>query len=217
MVTASETVVREYLVSHGERGELGRFRSGVPQAYDRGDRVVVRTDLGLELGTVLGAASSRLSELLPGSMGGELLRLAGPLDDEAAVRMRRRGQELFEAGRQLAAELNLPIELLDVEVLLDGQRALVQHLRWAECDERPLVSRLAKQFELTLSLHDLTRPAEASGSCGKPDCGQDSGGCSSCGTGGCGTSCGSVSAREVQEYFAELRERMEERHRRPLL
>ena len=92
--------------------ELGRFQatSGLP--YDRGDRVVVRTDLGLELGSVLCPATARQSRVLSGPVG-ELLRRAGPCDEDAARHMAERALELFETGRRLITELALPLELLD--------------------------------------------------------------------------------------------------------
>ena len=128
-----------------------------------------------------------------------------------------RGRRLFDDARRLAAELGLPLEILDVEVLLDGHQVTLFFLRAADCDERPLVSALSKKYEVLVSLRDLALPAGAS-ACGKPDCKQDSGGCTTCTTGGCSTGCGSkTTAREVQEYFLGLRQKMEASPRTPLL
>jgi hypothetical protein len=207
--------VCEYLLSYGLQGELGRFRAAGPLACRRGDRVVVRSRRGLELAEVLRAAVPGHAVFLPNTTVGQLLRRAGPADEEAAARMRQRAQQVFARGAALLGELDLPLEVLDVEVLLDGRQAVLQHLRWADCDVRPFVSTLAREFDLLITLTDLTRPEalladEEPAGCGS--CG--SGGCGSCGSGGCG-SCGSARPEEVRAYFAELREKME--RRTPLL
>lgn len=195
----------EYLVSHGSSGELSRFTS--PDAYERGDRVVVRSQRGLELGEVLCPSRGRV---LTDTPVGELLRKTTVEDETIVAGLRERAQRLFDDGRRLTAELQLPLEILDVEILFDGHEVTLYHVCWAPCDERPLVSALSRKYETMVALRDLALPAGASG-CGKPDCGgKDGGGCTSCGTGGC-SSCGKTMAKDVQEYFAGLRQKMEER------
>ncbi|HEV3263128.1 MAG TPA: PSP1 C-terminal domain-containing protein [Gemmataceae bacterium] len=199
----------EYLVSYGHSGDFARFRCGADAAYRRGDRVVVRSHQGLELGVVLCPATDGHARFLNRTARGELLRMAGGEDERAAEQSRRRGQHMFEDGRRLVAELGLPLEILDVEVLLDGTQAVVHHLRGDECDYRPLVSGLSKLYEILVTMQNLAVPKEpAAAGCGKPGCGQagGGGGCSSCGSGGCGT-CGKATSREeVAGYLAGLRQ-----------
>src|SRR5262245_4584442 len=122
----------EYVVSHGASGAVGRFAAPAGLACGRGGRVVVESERGLELGQILCPAGEEHRQLLPPS--GRVLRLAGA-DDEAAARgLRERAARLFDSARRAAAALGLPVEILDVELLFDGRRAVVQHLRWAECD-----------------------------------------------------------------------------------
>jgi hypothetical protein len=199
----------EYLLGYGLRGDFGRFRAARPLACRRGDRAVVRSHRGLELAEVLCPARPGHAAFLPNTSVGQLLRLAAPEDEAAAEKMRGRARELFGRAADLAAELGLPLEVLDAEVLLDGRHADLHHLRWAECDVRPFVSTLSREFDLYLTLTDLSAPREAEEpaehGCGREGCG--GGNCGSCGSdGGCAT-CG-VSGGDVQAYFAELRERM---------
>lgn len=211
---------REYLISCGNAGEFARFRAAAGLACRRGDRVVVRSQRGVELGTVRCAATAMHANLLDSSFVGELMRLASAEDETIFAGTRLRGQQLLDDGRRLAAELNLPLEILDVEVPLDGHQVTLFFLRWGPCDERPLVSALSRKYETLVALRDLGLPAGAS-ACGKPDCGQ--GGCTSCGsggctTGGCSTGCGSkTAASEVREYFAGLRQKMAASQRTPLV
>jgi hypothetical protein len=127
----------------------------------------------------------------------------------------------LEQARALVGEQTLPLEVLDVEVLLDNQHAVVQYLGWDEFDPRPFVSRLSTLFELQIALQDLSapqKPSEDAIGCGRPDCGKtEGGGCSSCGTGGGCSTCGSAQPEEVQTYFAGQRAKMEQALRTPLL
>ncbi len=214
---------QEYLVSFGLTGAFGRFRAAVPLALRRGERVVVRGPRGVEVAEVLRQATPRHAEFLPNTSVGTLLRRLTAEDERAAMQMEAKGQQLFERGRQLAAELEMPLELLDVEMLLDGQHALLHHLRWADADVRPFVSTLSREFELHVALVDLSQTHETANhedddaheGCGRPNCGQEGGGCGSCGSGGgCGT-CGQATPPNVEPHFAQLREQME--HRRTAL
>jgi hypothetical protein len=205
---------REYLVHHGCAGHLGRFRAGGAAALARGAAVVVRSRRGLELGEVL-CPSHPERAALPDPFVGELLRPAGPADLGTADRCRERGQRLFDNGIRLADELALPLALVDVEVLLDGRQALLHAVRLGPCDEGPLLAALGERYDLIVRLHDLTaEPAPGGHGCGS--CG--AGGCGSCGSegGGC-DSCSAGAAKELAGYFAELRARMEQRQRVPLL
>jgi cell fate regulator YaaT (PSP1 superfamily) len=201
----------EYLLSYGAAGDFGRFRSVRPIACRRGDRAVLQTSRGLEIGRVLREAAPRHAHFLPNTTVGPLLRLAGPDDDRTAEAMRERGRRLFDRARELADELRLPLEVIDVEVLLDGEHGVLHLLRSDDGDVRPFVSGLSREFALHILLTDLGRPAapaeqEEDAGCGREGCGRGAGGCSSCGSGGC-SSCG-VETHEVQEYFAGLREKM---------
>lgn len=217
---------QDYLVSYGCLGDFGRFRPLEPFAYQRGDQVVVRSQQGVELGVVLCPATAGHAQLLPHIFVGQLLRRVTPDDQYQAAALHERAQQLFEDGQRLLTEMALPIALLDVDILLDGQLANLHHLRWDECDERPLVSTLSKKYELLVSLRNLALPPHDAdpengvAGCGKPDCGHGQAGeCTSCAStgGGCSTGCGSVKPNDLQAYFAGLRRQMNDRSRVPLL
>src|SRR5207247_4874784 len=121
-------MTREYLVSYGHAGEFGRFRPTAPLLCRRGDRVVVQTHRGVELGAVLCEAQPGHAQFLPNTSVGTLLRAAGADDEAAAGQLQRRGEDFFADCRQLATELALPLEVLDAEILLDGRQAILHYL-----------------------------------------------------------------------------------------
>jgi cell fate regulator YaaT (PSP1 superfamily) len=200
----------EYLVGFGLTGDFGRFRASGLLDLPRGSRVVIRSERGVEVGQVLRPATERAARFLGQAQVGELLRPAGPDDEEQSRQMRQRAAKLLSRGGMLAQEQGFPVALLDAEVLLAGTRAVLHIVRWGECDLRELVRPLSVEFGLSITLVELGAPAEVHeeghgcGSCG-------SGGCGSCGSGGCGTGCGVARPEEVSAYFAELREKMERR------
>ncbi len=200
----------EYLLSYGLVGDFGRFRAAGPLSCRRGDRALIRTHRGLEIGEVLREATPGHAGFLPNTTVGRLLRLAGPEDDQIALQVRARARRLFDRGRALAGELELPLDLIDAEVLHDDEHGVLHLLRRTDSDVRPFVSTLSREFGLHILLTDLGRPGaslteeEESAGCGREGCGQESGGgCSSCGPGGCG-SC------DTKETFASLRDKMEQ-------
>jgi cell fate regulator YaaT (PSP1 superfamily) len=213
----------EYLASFGLSGEFGRFRTTMPLHLRRGERVVVRGARGVEIAEVLRPATPRHARFLPNTSVGQLLRRLSRADEQSEGAMRLRSQQVFERGGELAAEMGLPLMLLDVEVLLDGEHAVLHQLRGEDADVRPFVSTLSREFAMHITLVDLSRNREGATSdeddhvgCGRPDCGQrEDGGCSTCGSGGCG-SCSSAQPRDMKLYFAQLREQME-RQRTALL
>jgi hypothetical protein len=210
----------EYLVSHGQSGGFGRFVG--PLNLRRGDRVVVQTQRGLELGAVLCPATTGHIQLLADTSAGRIVRRAEPADDEALRRWQLLGRQIFDDSRNMAGSLALPVEIVDVEILLDGSSAVIQFLGSAADDHEPLVRMLQDKFSLTVLMESLTLTAapeaeEHEHGCGKPDCGKaGGGGCTSCGTGGGCSSCGSGKV-DMKAYFAHLRGKMEDRSRTPLL
>jgi cell fate regulator YaaT (PSP1 superfamily) len=199
----------EYLLSYGCAGEFGRFRSLAPVLGRRGQRAVLRTHRGLELGTFLCVAAPGHAHYLPNTTVGQLLRLAGREDEETAERLGRRGQLLFDDARRLVRELGLPLEVLDAEVLLDAEHAILHHLHWDDFDERDMISALSRTHGLHVRLHTLKTAAEEvheHEGCGRENCGRAGGG--GCGTGGGCATCGVRKAPDLSGYFAELREKM---------
>lgn len=212
-------VPRQYLVSQGASGGFGRFQAAPPLVYQRGDEVVVRSQRGVELGQVLWEITAPQCELLKRIPLGEILRTATEEDLAHSTKLRSLAEELFQRGRLAARELQLPLEILDVQVLLDGQRAIAQHVGKATGPLDELAARMAGGHQITIFFENLNEPGEAvpeeAGGCGKPDCGWVGGGCSTCSTGGC-SSCGS-SGVDLRQYFAHLRSKMEENQRVSLL
>jgi hypothetical protein len=207
----------QFVVSFGKNGALGVFNAPAPLVLRRADRVVVRTPRGIEVGSVLCPATVRQARLLGATVSGELLRPFATDDAGLLYEHQQLAQRLYVAARQHAARDQLAVEILDVEVLLDGRQAILQFVgESSKLDE--LAQALEGCFALAVRLENLAQPAldAEHGGCGKPDCGREAGGCSTCSSGGGCSSCGSGKV-DLRPYFAHLREKMEQGQRRPLV
>jgi cell fate regulator YaaT (PSP1 superfamily) len=209
----------EYLVSFGRAGDFGRFRAPPACNFRRGDRVVVRQDDGLEVGTILCPVQPGHTRYLARTAVGRIVRSLNADDEIALETSTERGHRLFNEARRLVEELDLPLEVVDVEIAFDGRRAVVHHLRRVECDVRPLVRALAQTCDLEILLQNLSLPEalDDDPGCGRPDCGKGSGGCTSCGTGGCSTCSQGTKKEDVAAYLTRLRDGMERGPRTSLL
>jgi cell fate regulator YaaT (PSP1 superfamily) len=206
--------LEEYLVQHGQGGFLGRFRNRTEQVFQHGDAVVVQSPRGLEMGMVMSAAPARFAALVDPDTSGAILRAPTARDTLLAQQYSQQSRALVEKVQQRVEEHGYPLTILDGEILLDGENAVIQAIHWDACDATPLFEELSRESSLKLRLHDLsTAPAAPAKGCGAEGCG--AGNCSSCGSsegGGCSTgSCSSgkvKSAEELTEYFAALRAKM---------
>ena len=214
----TQATVDYYLVQHGKCAALGSFRVIQHLPLRRGDQVVVQGVRGIERGEVLGPASIRQSRLLGDA--GLILRAWTDEDEAALCRRRSSGEELFQAARSFAQVEKLPLEVLDVDLPMEGP-IILQVLAPADIDATALVDRLRLLSSIEVRLENLAAAPvadeePAAGGCGKPDCGKtEGGGCTSCSDGGC-SSCGTGHV-DLKPYFAHLREQMEERQRVPLV
>jgi cell fate regulator YaaT (PSP1 superfamily) len=174
-----------YLLNYGRTAELGRFEFEDSLSWCRGDRLVINSRRGLELGVVLRPAPTPKSGVSPLPRSGTILRLATSEDESQSAQLQARSQLLFTDSRRLAQALDLPMEVVDTEILLDGQQAFLHYLARAYFDPRPLIEQLLARHEFLIRLNNLVEPEEAA--CGACGAGEGSGGCGNCGAGGCGS------------------------------
>jgi hypothetical protein len=207
----------QFVVSFGKSGALGVFNAPMPFVLRRGDQVVVHTERGIEVGSVLCPATIRQARLLGAGAAGALLRPLGADDAARLPELRRLSQRLFDAARDGAEAHRLAVEILDVELLLDGRHAIVQFVG-NEAGLDALAHGLEQAFPVEIRLENLAPPrsrADDEPRCDKPDCGRNAGGCTTCSTGGGCSSCGSARV-DMRDYFAHLRDKMEKNQRRSL-
>jgi cell fate regulator YaaT (PSP1 superfamily) len=168
-------------------GQIGRFAAVDLVRYPRRSRVILRTRRGLEIGDVL----SPPDDCDDGEVfaDGELIRGVTLQDELLQARLEQNRQAAYEACSKMLAEIDLPVVLVDVEHLFDGQGLFFYFLGDVPPDLESLTSRLAEAYEAKVQFRKFTETLIEG--CG-PGCGTDEakgqGGCESC------TSCAVASA-----------------------
>jgi cell fate regulator YaaT (PSP1 superfamily) len=165
----------KYIVRHGAMRLLGEFTAADGPAFDRGSRVVIRTERGQELGDVLCPSTPQAVAYLPEPTHGDIVR---PMTDDDCRReesLRANSGKQFEAGARLVADHKLQMQLVDVEPLFGGERLIFYFLAEKRVDFRELVRAMAREFQTRIELRQIGVRDEAKlkadyGDCGKPVC-----------------------------------------------
>ena len=190
---------RSYLVRYGLTARVGRFTADDDAAYTRGQTVVIRSHRGTELGETLieaplGVAADADALAVDGLA--RILRAAGPDDLARARRAELERPERFAACERVFQVGVWPLLMVDVEVLLDDDRVVVQFLGPHKLDLAGLHAVFRNDHGLNVMLEAVGRDApdeEVEAGDGDDDdhsrgrCGSEGGGCGA-GGGGCGTS-----------------------------
>jgi cell fate regulator YaaT (PSP1 superfamily) len=171
-----QDVMSKYIVRYGLMRSLGVFSvRGKDTSYARGEAVVARTRRGMEAGEVLCEATKEAISRIKDPEQGEILRGMSPEDLNELAHMEAQGGKEFETCCRLVAEMNLPMELVDLEHIFGGERIVVYYLAESRVDFRDLVRRLAKEFQTRIEMRQIGVRDEAKlladyGDCGKPVC-----------------------------------------------
>lgn len=138
------------------------------------DRVVVRTNRGLELGWVVIAPGQALANEVTEPLQ-RVVRQATAEDIKQAEEFAAKEEEaLVECGK-LIDKLALPMKLLSAEYNLDGSRLTFFFSAAERVDFRELVRELASRFKVKVELRQVGPRDEAKllggfGRCGRPLC-----------------------------------------------
>ncbi|MEM1068101.1 MAG: regulatory iron-sulfur-containing complex subunit RicT [Planctomycetota bacterium] len=172
----SESVVPpplQYVVRFGSMRLLGVMNA--VGLYRYGDEVVVETSRGTELGTVLCEATPVAVDVMVEPCEGTILRNATEEDRAQEARLNTQLSDDLQVCQKCVDALRLPMELVDVERILGGERVVVYFLAEGRVDFRQLVRDLAKQFHTRIEMRQIGVRDEAKlladyGDCGQPIC-----------------------------------------------
>jgi cell fate regulator YaaT (PSP1 superfamily) len=164
-----------FIVRHGVMRFLGEFHPAPLVVPRRGDRVIVQTERGTEMGEVLCPATPQMVAAIPDATHGELLRLATAEDHAKAAQLRSLREADYAAATRLIQQHHLPMQLVDVERLFGGERIIFYFLSENRVDFRELVKSMAREFHTRIELRQIGVRDEAKlladyGDCGKPVC-----------------------------------------------
>jgi cell fate regulator YaaT (PSP1 superfamily) len=141
-----------------------------------GEAVVVQTDMGPALGTVVRTIPLLADKRQPPiDSPHTIVRRASRDDIIARLKQQHREQEAMRIALMKIRERSLPMKLSKVEQLFDGSRLIFYFTAEGRVDFRELVRELAAEFKTRIELRQIGVRDEAKmlggyGSCGRPLC-----------------------------------------------
>jgi nitrite reductase/ring-hydroxylating ferredoxin subunit len=173
--------IYRYLIRYGVLGWVGRFGSVDRIECSHGDRVVVQTSRGMEIGEILaGPVDGRedQSDLSNEPPLGEVLRRPTAEDNQQHIRSQQTPTlDIFAECQQLLADHQVTVQVIDSERLFDDETIVLYFLGEETPQMQPITEELGKRWQAKVLFNPVIEPVAPPGGCG-------SGGC---GSGGCGT------------------------------
>ncbi len=165
-----------YVVRYGATRQLGDFNGRSLPPLARQTAVIIRSERGVEWGTVLCPATKQTRSYL-GNTGepGRILRLPSPEDEERRDNARAKEKLEFATCAGMIRDHHLQMQLIDVEHLMTDDRVIFYYLAEGRVDFRELVKTLAKELQVRVEMRQIGIRDEAKlladyGDCGKPVC-----------------------------------------------
>lgn len=164
------------VVRYGAMSLLGEFITRARHTVRRSDTVIIRTNRGVEWGTVLSQATVRTSKWLGENRRvGRVLRVATDEDRRSRDEVAEREKALFKDAERFIKGRSLQMKLVDVEHIFGGERIVFYYLAEKRVDFRELVRELAREFNARIEMRQMGVRDEARlladyGDCGKPVC-----------------------------------------------
>lgn len=156
--------------------EAGKIYHFNPAGIDlvKGDKVIVETARGIEMGEVC----MGMKEIPPESLSKPLkdvIRLANQEDMERVAENRKREKEAFEICLEMIKKHGLDMKLVEAEYTFDRSKVLFYFTSDGRVDFRELVKDLANRFRIRIELRqigirDESKMVGSIGICGRELC-----------------------------------------------
>lgn len=164
-----------FVVRYGQMRLLGECGDASGRVYQRGDRVVIRSDRGTEIGEVLCLATDRTAQFLANPAPGIILRVATEADRDSEARLVERAFQGMNVCREFVTLRRLQMDLVDVEAIFGDERMIFYYVSEKRVDFRDLVKDLARNLQTRIEMRQIGVRDEAKlladyGDCGKPVC-----------------------------------------------
>ncbi|AQQ70083.1 hypothetical protein SMSP2_00423 [Limihaloglobus sulfuriphilus] len=180
------------LVRYGNIGYIGLFEHNLTELPARPTRVVIKTERGLELGTLIGACNSKKGNFClncgsledyyetqqgeyPLGRGGKFVRIANEQDLSEEKHINNNAKNEMKRCQEFARELGLQMKVVDCEHIFGGERVIFYFLSDGRVDFRELVKQLAREFQTRIEMRQIGARDEARlisdiETCGQPCC-----------------------------------------------
>jgi cell fate regulator YaaT (PSP1 superfamily) len=151
--TPEARLIKVLKIQFHTAGKLYDFSTGEVEAR-KGDRVIVETERGRSIGTVMKGPIEIDERDAPEGLK-PIIRLAQPEDLEAAVRHSSKEKDAFNFCLQRIKERGMEMKLVRVEYLFDGSKAIFYFTADGRVDFRELVKDLAHAFHTRIEMRQI--------------------------------------------------------------
>lgn len=167
------------LVRYGRMNHIGLFEHSEANIPKTKERVVVKTQKGLQLGTVVGAHccyrggrfrqdAPQLNEYYRNSeidmtceRAGKFVRFASADDLSEAQHLRKIAKDEIAACKRIAEENKLAMKIVEAEHILGGERIIFYFMAEGRVDFRDLVKTLSHEFQTRIEMRQIGARDEA--------------------------------------------------------
>ena len=161
------------IVRYGSMGHVGNFRAEF-SGLRMGDKCVIRTDRGVEVGAILSPVEPYEGEDRESGILGDILRRSSA-EDTRKVETAHQEEEPkeFEFCKKKIQERELPMRLVSVEHLFGGTKVIFYFLADGRVDFRDLVKDLAQEYHTRIEMRQIGVRDEARLLADFEHCGQE--------------------------------------------
>ena len=171
----TETTKPTVVVRFGAMGLLGRFTHAL-EAWRCGQRVVIKSERGMEIGTISCSwGGCGQPQGVGPQIKGEILRPVAHMDEVEDRHLKDSAQREFAYAKQCIGGRGLPMKMVAVEHLFGGDRIIFYFVSESRVDFRALVRDLAHEFQTRIEMRQIGVRDEARllgdyERCGRPLC-----------------------------------------------
>jgi len=141
---------------------------------DLGDRVIVETAKGMEMGEIVMTDIKKMNDKTKKPLK-QVVRKASTQDLQSADEFKQREGEAMEACNRLIEKLRLPMKIISAEYNVDGSRLTIYFSAEGRIDFREMVRDLSRNLKVRVEMRQIGPRDEAKllsgfGRCGRPLC-----------------------------------------------
>ena len=165
----------KYIIHYGAMQLLGVF-SHADLVLHYGNRVIVKTPRGQEVGTVrCEATPESLAKLDSGFVEDRILRSMTATDEMEYRKLQQIEKEKLGICQQIVQDMGMAMELVRVEHIFGGERILLYYTADGRVDFRELVKVFAAEFHTRIEMRQINvregmKLLPSIGDCGRDVC-----------------------------------------------
>ena len=159
-----------YGITLNEEGKIYYF-NGLDFEFKKNDIVIVETENGNQMGKVISKVDQDSISILVSEMK-KVLREATEEDKKTYEKNVKDAQKCLIKAREIAKELDIPMNLLNASYTLDRKQLLFTFIADERVDFRELAKKLAGLYKTRIELRQIGARDKARNVCGIGQCGR---------------------------------------------